>query len=402
VDFSDEPYVRKYTRKTVTSRLLGWEGRAVMDAMLGEFDAAGVFDFRGDVVRSICAVTDIPEPFARVGLERLTDTETWLIKGHKIVWPTYEEAQNCNRSDRVRQRASRKERARKALADVTTTAAVKNVTAGSKSSEPPAVIEGSAAVPVTAVSSQPVQLALAAAPVTVGHSQSQPVTAERAAVTNVTAGHSESQPTAAAVTNVTAGHSESQPTAAAVTNVTAGHSESQLVTLPPSLPLLPSFLPPSHGRDPDPDRAREKAAPEPDPKPAPERATPPPPPATRTLLSVPPERAREPPWAAPIARTLTMPSEEPPQEYLDEATMRAVPREQAISTWRHYYGAGLPERGVERLHAWLCARATERAVANARVSATWPEGKRDRKSNVFSYALNRINEEEARERGASS
>jgi hypothetical protein len=96
-----------------------------------------------------------------------------------------------------------------------------------------------------------------------------------------------------------------------------------------------------------------------------------------------PERARapEPPavsvGAGGVARTYTMPCEHPPQEYLDEATMRNVPRAQAISTWEHYRSAGLPRNGVERLYEWLCKRATERLNASARLppSAAYPEGK---------------------------
>jgi hypothetical protein len=61
------------------------------------------------------------------------------------------------------------------------------------------------------------------------------------------------------------------------------------------------------------------------------------------------------------ARTLELPSETPSKEYLDEAVMRGVSREQALSTWEHYYGAGLPPGGVEKLYPWLCKRAKERS-----------------------------------------
>lgn len=67
-----------------------------------------------------------------------------------------------------------------------------------------------------------------------------------------------------------------------------------------------------------------------------------------------------------VARTYTMPSQEPPAAYLEEATMRGVHAAQAKSTWKHYYGAGLPERGVERLHDWLLQQAAEKATRSAR------------------------------------
>ena len=69
-----------------------------------------------------------------------------------------------------------------------------------------------------------------------------------------------------------------------------------------------------------------------------------------------------------VARTLSLPSEQPPREYLDDAVMRGISREQAASTWEHYWGAGLPQGGVERLHDWLLKRAKERANAQARAS----------------------------------
>ncbi len=107
MDFANESYVRLYTRKTATNRELGWEGRAVMHAMLGEFDRSGRYSFRRDAVRSISAVTEIPEALVRVALDRLVETETWFFEDGCIVWPTHPEAQTCRKSDRLRKQASR-------------------------------------------------------------------------------------------------------------------------------------------------------------------------------------------------------------------------------------------------------------------------------------------------------
>lgn len=112
--YPDESYVRKYTRKTVTNRLLKWQGRAVLDAMLGEFDRAGIFELAGDPVECIVAVTDIPEDVVRFALEKLVVTKTWIVTASAIVWPTYVEAQTCAKSDRVRQSELRKRRATQA------------------------------------------------------------------------------------------------------------------------------------------------------------------------------------------------------------------------------------------------------------------------------------------------
>lgn len=73
--------------------------------------------------------------------------------------------------------------------------------------------------------------------------------------------------------------------------------------------------------------------------------------------------------ARPV-RVFTMPGPEPTSEYLDEAVMAGVSREQAVSTWRHYWTAGLPERGVEKLYPWLIKQAKERVNQLARAGPT--------------------------------
>lgn len=225
MDFADEPYVRKYTRKTVTSRLLGWQGRMVLDAMLGEFDRSGVFDFRGDIARAISAVTDIPEELVIIGLDRLVETETWVVNERSIVWPTLPEAQGCTRSDRLRQQASRAQR----NAD--------SVTRGHTPSRP-----------VTASH-------------TSGHGPSQPVTAGHTPSQEPANGHTESRP-------VTVRHDESPPVTVRHDEshaVTAGHTPSRPVTLSSALLPIPSFALPSFASQAaaDPERAREDPSPPP-------------------------------------------------------------------------------------------------------------------------------------------
>ena len=97
--------------------------------------------------------------------------------------------------------------------------------------------------------------------------------------------------------------------------------------------------------------------------------------------------------AGGVARTTSLPSEEPTQEYLDAAVMAGVSPEQARSTWEHYWGAGLPDRGVEKLIPWMVKRAKEHANQTARATRAGPS----RASDVFAYAMSRISEEEAKE-----
>ena len=74
-------------------------------------------------------------------------------------------------------------------------------------------------------------------------------------------------------------------------------------------------------------------------------------------------RAPEPP-----GRIVSLPSEEPSRDYLEAAVMAGVSTDQARSTWAHYWGAGLPDRGVERLTPWLVKRAKERSNQLAKAS----------------------------------
>lgn len=116
MDYGDEPYRRLYTRRTVTNKRLKWEGRAVMHEMHYEFDRAGVFEFPDDdPADSIAVATELPIKIVRIGLERLFATKTWILRPHAIVWPNYVLAQNCPRSDRVRQQESRERRRDEAI-----------------------------------------------------------------------------------------------------------------------------------------------------------------------------------------------------------------------------------------------------------------------------------------------
>ena len=115
MNFADEDYRRLYTRRTVTNRKLGWEGRAVMHEMLYEFDRAGIFEFQDEPAADIAEMTGLPLEIVQVGLSRLLHTRTWTLSDTAIVWPNFVEAQSCGRSDRLRKRDERDRRASDAL-----------------------------------------------------------------------------------------------------------------------------------------------------------------------------------------------------------------------------------------------------------------------------------------------
>lgn len=110
MNFEDEPYSRLYNRRTDTNRRLRWEGRCVMHELHYELDRAGIFEFSGDVVESIELATGIPREVVEVGLKRLLDTKTLVIRGNRLVWPRWLEGQTAQRTDRVRKQEERQRR----------------------------------------------------------------------------------------------------------------------------------------------------------------------------------------------------------------------------------------------------------------------------------------------------
>jgi hypothetical protein len=112
VNFEDERYVRVYTRKTVTSKLLGWEGRMCLHALLLEVDRAGVLDLDGmDPADALAALSDIPVELARVGMGRMLERGVVQVAHGRLYVPRFIEAQETRQSDAQRQRESRGRRA---------------------------------------------------------------------------------------------------------------------------------------------------------------------------------------------------------------------------------------------------------------------------------------------------
>jgi len=112
MDWSNERYVRLYTRDTVTWKRLGWDGQCVLMQLLRVVDRAGTLDLSGltpweGVMLQIGASEDV----ARRGVEALLRTETAFVDGGRLVFPSFIEAQECSKSDKQRQKESRDRRA---------------------------------------------------------------------------------------------------------------------------------------------------------------------------------------------------------------------------------------------------------------------------------------------------
>lgn len=111
MDFSDESYVRLYTRRTMNSRLIGWEGRAVLHELMHDLDRAGVLEIEDvEPAEAVSIITGLPLEVARVGLEKCIERKVLEVHGNHIVWPNWVDGQTAPRSDKARQSESRARR----------------------------------------------------------------------------------------------------------------------------------------------------------------------------------------------------------------------------------------------------------------------------------------------------
>jgi hypothetical protein len=115
MDWSNERYVRNYTRDTADLIAVGWEGRFVFYELLRKVDRAGILDYGGD----LAVVPDIlrlpPEVF-EVALPRLLKRGCVVQRDGVLVLPNFLEAQEASQSDAARKRASRERRRDRTMA----------------------------------------------------------------------------------------------------------------------------------------------------------------------------------------------------------------------------------------------------------------------------------------------
>lgn len=112
MNFSDERYVRVYTKDTPTWRLLPWEGRALLPLLLRAVDRAGVIDLGDEVNEGLAAAVGLPVEVVAVGLPALVKRGTVVLHADgMLALPKFIEAQEAKQSDKQRQKESRLRRA---------------------------------------------------------------------------------------------------------------------------------------------------------------------------------------------------------------------------------------------------------------------------------------------------
>lgn len=111
MDFSNERYVRLYTRNSTTWRRLGWEGQCMLMQLLRVTDRSGVLEIQ-DMTPVEAAVmhTGMPEEVSDIGVTALMKQGVVEHRDGLLLFPKFLEAQEVATSDAERKRQSRERR----------------------------------------------------------------------------------------------------------------------------------------------------------------------------------------------------------------------------------------------------------------------------------------------------
>jgi len=111
LDWSNERYVRLYTRDTATWKLVDWRARTVLLHLLRKVDRAGVLDVGDDGELGLAAVLELPlEEVVEPGIAQLVKRGVVVNSGTAYLLPNFLAAQEAVASDRQRQRDARDRR----------------------------------------------------------------------------------------------------------------------------------------------------------------------------------------------------------------------------------------------------------------------------------------------------
>jgi len=114
MDWSNERYVRVFTRDTADLMAVGWQGRLVWYELLRRADRSGVID-TGDDLDALPELLRVPPEVFVVGFPKLVRRRCVTICDGYVVVPNFVEAQEANQSGAQRKRDSRERRRTQAL-----------------------------------------------------------------------------------------------------------------------------------------------------------------------------------------------------------------------------------------------------------------------------------------------
>lgn len=112
MDWSNERYVRLFTRNTTTWRRLGWDGQNALMHLLRVVDRAGVLDIQDMTpAEAVSLHTGAPEDAAARGISKMLELGVVIHAGGRLIFPNFLTAQECPMSDKLRAKVSREKRA---------------------------------------------------------------------------------------------------------------------------------------------------------------------------------------------------------------------------------------------------------------------------------------------------
>jgi hypothetical protein len=105
--WSDERYVRIYTRDTPDLAAMGWEARALLWEVFRKMDRAGILQMGKSGHRGLAALVAMPFDVTERALAILLDDGVLEAQGTCLVCKNFMDAQECSKSDVGRQRDKR-------------------------------------------------------------------------------------------------------------------------------------------------------------------------------------------------------------------------------------------------------------------------------------------------------
>lgn len=121
MDWSNERYIRLYTRDSTTWKLLDWRGRMVLAFMMRKATRAGVIDVDGHGAVGLAALIEVPIDIVEAGIEQLTNPKIGVVHATRTAYviPNFLEAQEAVQTGAHRSREYRARQRDEAMAGIT-------------------------------------------------------------------------------------------------------------------------------------------------------------------------------------------------------------------------------------------------------------------------------------------
>jgi len=111
MDWSNEAYVKWYTRDTKTWMLLGWQGQAVLGFLMRKADRSGRIDDVADGADlAVIFANGMPPSEIQNGLDMLVKRDVVRLTDSGLIIVNFLDAQEASKSDALRQKESRARR----------------------------------------------------------------------------------------------------------------------------------------------------------------------------------------------------------------------------------------------------------------------------------------------------